>query len=62
MVSSGRFSNITNNLFRVDHTHMKLVQQFIVFAKTLSSARFANSCSLCGTHPGHSPLGQAEHE
>eukprot|EP00975_Prorocentrum_lima_P034465 7245434-Prorocentrum_lima.AAC.1 len=39
MVSSSRFSSITNNFFRVGHTHMKLDQRFSVLAKTLSSAQ-----------------------
>ena len=39
LVAAGRFNTVTNNVFRVGHTHMKLDQRFSVVGSALSAAQ-----------------------
>ena len=39
LVASGRFQTVTNNFFRVGHTHMKLDQRFSVVGSALASTQ-----------------------
>ena len=50
LVASGRFQTITNNFFRVGHTHMKLDQRFSVVGSVLASTHLLQTPDEFATH------------
>ena len=50
LVGSDRFATVTNNFFRVGHTHMKLDQRFSVVASKLSAAQELQTPADFGRH------------
>ncbi len=50
LVASGKFETVTNNFFRVGHTHMKLDQRFSVVAKALSAAQVLQTPQAFAAH------------
>ena len=50
LVAGGRFATVTNNFFRVGHTHMKLDQRFSVVASKLSAAPVLQTPAVFAAH------------
>ena len=50
LVASDRFQTVTNNFFRVGHTHMKLDQRFSVVATRLKAAQVLQTPGAFVTH------------